>query len=388
MIPKPLDQIEEVDLQALVDEGVREGLRLEYKREVRLDGDGKRTLRRAVCAFANTQGGDVLIGVDVDPDDKALPVSLPGVAVSSVDAEELRLSQAARLGLEPQLDGVDVRGVPLQSGEHVFIIRVRQSWRRPHRVLQERHFYARTHEGIYPLEVPQIRRAFLMSERQAEGIRGFVAERLVAIGAGQDLPVRLEGRGRVVLHLIPSGALEPGSEMISTEQLQEEARSHRLRTLIGTGNARFTLEGLAVWNPGGHEEHQLSVATLHRNGIVEAVDASLLEPQHDSPIVPTGSLTQGLEAALESYLAIFRAADAIAPPGYLFLSLLGVRNHRMAVPAAQFRGHSGPFGRDIVTPPEAVIQGWDETPRAILAPVLDRIWNAVGEQGAPRGRRI
>jgi predicted HTH transcriptional regulator len=77
MIPRQLDQITEADLLGLVEEQWREGLQLEYKRELSLEGDGKRTLKRAVCAFANTQGGDLIVGVEVDPKDKAVPVAEP-----------------------------------------------------------------------------------------------------------------------------------------------------------------------------------------------------------------------------------------------------------------------------------------------------------------------
>lgn len=58
MIPKRLEDVTEVDLVALIENQVREGRTIEYKRELPANSDvGKGKLLAGVSSFANTSGG-------------------------------------------------------------------------------------------------------------------------------------------------------------------------------------------------------------------------------------------------------------------------------------------------------------------------------------------
>ncbi len=92
MIPKPVNEIGLDDLQALIDGEVAENKTLEYTREMPGGGNPIPFLA-AVSAFANTSGGDLLIGVEAV---EGVPQALPGVEVASVDQETLRLTGGAR----------------------------------------------------------------------------------------------------------------------------------------------------------------------------------------------------------------------------------------------------------------------------------------------------
>ena len=75
MIPKPINKIGLEDLRALIDGEVAESKTLEYKREMPGRGDPI-LLLAAVSSFANTSGGDLLIGVEAaEGIPKACPVS-------------------------------------------------------------------------------------------------------------------------------------------------------------------------------------------------------------------------------------------------------------------------------------------------------------------------
>ena len=72
MIAKPVTDIPEADLRALIDNAVIESRVLEYKREVPDSSDqGKVKFLRSVTAFANTLGGDLIYGVEAT---KGIPV--------------------------------------------------------------------------------------------------------------------------------------------------------------------------------------------------------------------------------------------------------------------------------------------------------------------------
>ena len=80
---KPLDQIAEADVQALVENEVQETQTLEFKRDVYpTNDDGKREMLRDISAMANSYGGDILLGVDESEDGVASQVV--GVAEETV----------------------------------------------------------------------------------------------------------------------------------------------------------------------------------------------------------------------------------------------------------------------------------------------------------------
>jgi predicted HTH transcriptional regulator len=60
----PLEQVDERHLQSLIDNAVREGRDLEYKREIISGNDeSRRELLKGVVALANAAGGDLIFGM-------------------------------------------------------------------------------------------------------------------------------------------------------------------------------------------------------------------------------------------------------------------------------------------------------------------------------------
>src|SRR5438309_10088622 len=101
MILKPLDQISEDDINALVTNGVPEAITLEYKRDLPGTADAdKREFLADVSAFANTQGGDLLYGID---EAAGIPTTITGIVSPDLDVEVLRLESLLRDGLEPRI---------------------------------------------------------------------------------------------------------------------------------------------------------------------------------------------------------------------------------------------------------------------------------------------
>ena len=58
------DRLSETDLRSLQENGVAEGIQLDYKRELYGNSDAdKREFLKDVSSFANTAGGHIIIGV-------------------------------------------------------------------------------------------------------------------------------------------------------------------------------------------------------------------------------------------------------------------------------------------------------------------------------------
>ena len=179
MLPVGIDDVDRAALRALVENRVPEGKTIEYKGKLpgRSESDVVPMLG-AVASFANTAGGDLLLGVDARD---GIPVELSGMEIGNPDGEVLRLEHMLLNGLQPRVPRVDLRAVEVATGKFVVLIRVPRSWIGPHRVAKNSKFYARTSAGRYELDVGELRTAFTMSESIPARIRDFRTERLAKI---------------------------------------------------------------------------------------------------------------------------------------------------------------------------------------------------------------
>ena len=204
MIRGLINDVDVETLRVLVADRVGEGKTLEYKREIPRGGDRERVrFLKAVSAFANTAGGDLLLGVEaVD----GVATALPGVALDNPDGETLRLENMIRDGLEPRLPRVDILPVKVADHRYVPVLRVPRSWIAPHRIRKNRELYARNSAGSYPLDVGELRTAFTMSETVAGPIRDFRTDRLAQNpwprDAGRAQCGRMHGRSRASIERV------------------------------------------------------------------------------------------------------------------------------------------------------------------------------------------
>jgi predicted HTH transcriptional regulator len=119
---KSLDLVQEVDLQVLVDNKVREIKTVEYKQGLPGNSDGeKREFLYDISSLANASGGDLIYGMK-EIDGVAAEVS--GLQISNVDGEILRLEGIICTGIEPRIPGLVIHPVPLRNKGVAIVIRV------------------------------------------------------------------------------------------------------------------------------------------------------------------------------------------------------------------------------------------------------------------------
>jgi hypothetical protein len=176
MIPKALVEMTLGDVETLCREGALEDEQIDFKRTVpHKDGDGQDPWRNvpeggtrrvkdygrdqllaAVVAFANSYGGDLVVGIREQVD------SQPGRAETLdplPDCEELahRLSQAANACIEPPLSSFQIRGVVTDaSGSGVIVMRTGRSRNAPHRLTTTKDGYHRVRHETIPMSMRQI----------------------------------------------------------------------------------------------------------------------------------------------------------------------------------------------------------------------------------------
>ena len=374
MLPVGLENVDVAALRALVDNGVAEGKTIEYKRDLpgRRDSD-KVWFPEAVSAFANTAGGDLLLGVE---EKNGVPVALPGVETDNVDGEKLRLEQILRSGLQPRLPRVDVWPVELEEGRHVVLVRVPRSWVGPHRVEQNSRFYARTSAGRYPLDVGELRTAFTMSESIPARIRDFRTERLARIH-GRETPVTLIQGGCVVVHAVPLGAF---AQALSIDISSLQAEASLIRPMQADGfSPRVNLDGFITSSPAGPDSCDAYVQ-IFRSGAVES--ACVLWHREGNKVLPSRMYEADVLEFVSNYVRVARHLE-IEPPHFLFLSFVGVRGYLFGVRAdVRLRRGSEAFKDDVVVLPEVVMLEHDDEPHKVMKPAFDMVWNAFGFIGS------
>lgn len=253
MIEKPIRDVTPEDLQRLVMNRVAESRSIEYKQALPGGADAdKREFLGDVSAFANAVGGDLLYGVtEVRENNKptGVPESIDGLGAVNTDLEMRRLDNILRDGLQPRIQGLQYQWVEGATSGPVLIIRVPRSWAGPHMVVFQQlgRFYARNAAGKYPLDVIELRQAFLGSGSVSERAREFRAERIGRLVAGET-PAPLEGDKLVCVHFIPHAALAGGSDI---DILKAAKESDYIRPFCTehSANHTFNLDGVLTYRP-------------------------------------------------------------------------------------------------------------------------------------------
>jgi predicted HTH transcriptional regulator len=156
-----LAQIDQAQLQRLIDGRASETRDIDYKRDTygNADRDYGEFLAD-VSSFANTAGGDIIIGMSAEA---GIPTGFVPLEIDP-DAEILRLENVARSGLQPRIAGLAMRGISIAAGGSVLLVRVPRSYNPPHRIVQQgsgnNRFYARSSAGKYEPNVDELRLLF------------------------------------------------------------------------------------------------------------------------------------------------------------------------------------------------------------------------------------
>lgn len=199
---KPLESIDESDLQKLIVNEVSEGKTYDYKNNNVGDSPGeKKEFLSDISSFSNCVGGHLILGVE---EANGVPVRMQGLNIVNEDAEKNRLDQIIQSGMQPRMIPThQIHIVKLKNLHKIVILRIYNSLTKPHMVTfqNSNKFYSRNSHGKYLMDVGEIRNLFLMSESAIEKVKNFRMDRLGRIHSGEanissSLP-------KMVMHIIP-----------------------------------------------------------------------------------------------------------------------------------------------------------------------------------------
>jgi Putative DNA-binding domain len=382
-LEKPLEFVTEADLQRLITDGVAERAIIEYKSMLPGNSDGeKKEFLADVSSFANALGGHIIYGME---EAAGLPTSLSGVEVADVNSEKLRLENIIRTGIAPRIPGVQVgEPIRLSSGRIALIIQVPKSWISPHMVTFQGNskFHSRNSGGKYPLDVQELRSAFLSSAATTDRLRDFRAERLSRIVSG-NTPAKLQPGLRVIVHVIPLSAFETREKFDGTD-LRKCHQPGVPQPIFSSQvyNSRFNFDGYLIVDQ--FEDSSTVVAAylqLFRNGIFESVNTLLHFGQGASKSLPSLEFEGKLLGHLPNYFEAMKKLG-VRPPVFVAVSLIGTFGYSLSIPpeATILSAHLGrrTIDDDSLILPEVMVETFESDLAEALKPVFDSVWNAAG----------
>lgn len=377
LILKSLTSILLEDLQRLLDNKVPEGRTLEYKREPPGNSDAEKIkFLRAVSAMANTEGGDLIYGIE---EDAGIPACIIGIPTAIVDHIKLRFEQLLQTNVEPRIPSVQIRSIQIDAETCVLVVRAHRSWLKPHRVAvgNHVHFYARNSAQTYQMDVSQLREAFLLSDQQADRVRTFVVDRLLRLEQ-KKTPVRLETGAKPVIHLIPVSALARHMpQQLDVSRL--ERTSFPLFEQQMSRSHKPNLDGFVVYDtPRGESQCYTQV---FRNGIIEAVVS--LGPLNGEKILVGSWLEKRILDVLDR--SILQLTNrGLDTPFIVSLSFVDVDGYQLDKDERTGRRDPLKYPEGVLVLPDVLIEDASGIGDGrAMRPVFDAMWNAFEYDGSP-----
>jgi hypothetical protein len=381
MINKRFSDIRKEDIEELVENSVIESKTMEYKLELPWDTVGaKKEFLADISSFANASGGDIIYGIrekKEEGNNTGEPEEIVGLADVNVDKLIGRIENIIRDGIEPRINGISIKAIEGFPKGPVLLIRIPISWLSPH-MIRFKHcqrFYSRNNHGKYPMDINELRSAFTLSNSLAEKIRQFHDGRIAKIIA-DETPLPMLENPKIVLYILPITAFHISSNI---DLKLFNKYSEYFWPLYASGMShRYNLDGILTFTNSGAPPYR-SYVQLFRNGVLEAVEASILDKSRgQEKVIPSITFGDELIKSLESYIKGLEGFG-VGLPIFIMLTLIGVKDYK--IPGAGWLDavrRPTYIDRDLLQLPEVQVDSFTSPSDVILRPVFDSLWQSGG----------
>jgi hypothetical protein len=370
---KPIDTIDESDLQRLVDAGAQETETADFKEEMWGNADeDKREMLRDITSFANQRGGEIYIGIR---DDDGTTIEIAGVEGKGL-AE--RIQSSCDANIERTLRGLQIRPVPLENGRSVLVVRVPYSLSGPHVVTFKglNQFWIRHGRQKVPMTVDEIEATYVRRFEAETRLERFIEERK------QRAWNESKGDVWVFLSMTPLFFREEvvDSRDPQIQQLLRRPPEHRdyRYDVIGCLEAHPSLLGLSAEVEDGRRV--VRRLELHRNGHLEFAERTChlsSSPPREEQLGVASKLV-----ALQTYSFVnlgrsILAHSRITTPVAVSLAILNSRStYLITEPGPGLRTPRVEFNEDRLDIPLMYSQDIGTEGGGIVKRLNDTLWNA------------
>lgn len=381
IIDKDFEKITIDDIKNLVNNQVAEGLSLDYKvQNYDKTSGGKKELLKDITAFANSSGGDLIIGVG---DDKYNQASfIKGIETTNIAEEVNRIEQIIYNGTEPKLNTFKVKYIKLNnnSNKYIIIVRVESSPLFPHMISFQRtnKFYIRKSDKNILLDAYELRNIFLKSENIFENIKNENKKRITKIYSSESIVPINDLTPKLLINFVPYSAINNNKNILNFKNIK-----------LNFPEQRINFDGILAYktNQNGIE----SYCQLYRNGILEFVSTTskifcnIKNPFNEKDgeinviLANKNDFENYIVGKCEYFFNVLKSLN-IELPVYLFVSLLDVKGYRIYYKVDNIIKLTNSIDRDILELPEVELKYNNVDLKKVLRGTIDLIWNACGEE--------
>lgn len=383
MLAGILEQTTIADLQKLVSDRVPESIKLDYKRDNyrinNTNADDKKKqckeLLKDTSAFANSEGGDLVIGID---EHKGAAGTVTGFETTDADGLKRQMIDIIRNGTDPKV-AFSIHSVELSADRYVFIIRVRKSGYGPHRASYKGEpgtYWCRNSGGAHEMSPNEIAELSRQSKSLKNQMEDFRKGRVEAI-AKNETPVTFSTQQRMIFHFIPEATFT-GFEIKQQDLVYLTQWMPMLHDVCGY-SCEYNTEGVVTFDR--HTKPTPSAyVQLYRNGIIEAVaDGVTTVHPSDTQMKTRWFSNEYIRMALpaiKNYFELYRHVE-VPLPVWFYMSFIGLDGSR--VWCNDFLRSPGKSIREEILPiPGQEIGDFRVEIKSLMKPGFDKLWNASG----------
>lgn len=380
MLASNFDSINASLLQSICDGKWSESVSVEFKRDAPGTSErDKHELLKDVCALANSEGGDLVFGIN---EEDGAASSLTPITAEPADALMRRITQTIEASVEPRILGIRMLRVEVTQG-YVLILRVPQSYQGPHgiRVNTSRRFVMRSGTTTSDLTFDQLRTAFDRTASLADRTRAFIAQRAESLSLRKSPKLLIRGPIRA-LHFVPLGGLS-GRQTIDLQALHSREFTRLLEDDWGGGSRIFNLDGLVVYPGGTSDDEHYGYVQSFRNGAFEA--ASLgggSYQQHSSApeklVIWSADMSKWFRERSATILSLAKDSG-FSGPAVVSFSIFHVEEYELTVDVLFQRRGQNKSDRNHLIAPEVWIENLESANvDDFVRPLLDTLWQGFG----------
>lgn len=346
-----MKDIKKADLQALIDNQVFENRELEYKdysfESGKLQDKQKYKFMKEIAAFANTNGGTIIIGMQEDENRLPTKLSGAGMGLGDFDGWLSSFKQMVLSRIRPHLHGIDCVPVELDDNNIAIVISVPKSYARPHSFWDgnKDEFFMRHVNGIMYMDIDDLRKEFLYTNGLQDKIREFKRERISLILANECVG-DLGSLAKLVIHIIPEWSFELGN-VVDLKQLYMNSSVHPLSG--SSWNYRYNVDGYCIIGSSQSFNYIPTYTQFFRNGIIEATEVRCISGYKEKEVYDWRSLQGQLMRVITDYCSHLEMLN-VPKPWHISASLL---NAKCYVTSTGW-DMSAPIERDVVNSLEGI----------------------------------
>lgn len=279
MFGKPLDQLTFQDVVTFLNQGLRESITLDYKRDL----PSANSIAKLACAFANTMGGYIVFGVSEQHEVPVAPFEGGDLGPSPNQTIHAACHQSITPSVTPVFSPLLEN--PNDPTKKFLVIAIPQSGNAPHSMSNDQHVYVKVSDHKEPLQPSLEFYEALRVNRQsaverADTATGEIQGRMTDVWQRDIVPATLQQTldRHVEINVTTRRAFPMGGDLATPQQLVTEFMGYRvllvdpfLSQIIFPANAEQLMQTHARGVnsvPPGHNLDEAICTVIHSDGIV------------------------------------------------------------------------------------------------------------------------